>query len=120
MPLEQMDYPASYAALRPVVEHEYFDHRAVPQLEEYLEEQVRRWEGGGVFFLVLAKSLFFFFFASLSLSRWLRSQSRHRAALCIPHIKFSIFRGKLACGLPVKNRRVGDLFFFLNQMELRW
>ncbi|CAM9922278.1 unnamed protein product [Pylaiella littoralis] len=41
MPLEQMDYPASYAALRPVVEHEYFDHRAVPQLEEYLEEQVK-------------------------------------------------------------------------------
>lgn len=47
MPLEQMDYPASYAALRPVVEHEYFDHRAVPQLEEYLEEQVRIREGGG-------------------------------------------------------------------------
>lgn len=46
MPLEQMDYPASYAALRPVVEHEYFDHRAVPQLEEYLEEQVRKWGGG--------------------------------------------------------------------------
>ncbi len=42
MPLEQMDFPASYEALRPVVEHEYFDHRAVPQLEEYLEEQVRK------------------------------------------------------------------------------
>lgn len=41
MPLEQMDFPASYEALRPVVEHEYFDHRAVPQLEEYLDEQVR-------------------------------------------------------------------------------
>ncbi|CAM9235258.1 unnamed protein product [Ectocarpus fasciculatus] len=41
MPLEQMDFPASYEALRPVVEHEYFDHRAVPQLEEYLEEQVK-------------------------------------------------------------------------------
>lgn len=41
MPLEQMDYPASYEALKPVVEHEYFDHRAVPQLEEYLDEQVR-------------------------------------------------------------------------------
>lgn len=40
MPLEQMDFPASYEALRPVVEHEYFDHRAVPQLEEYLDEQV--------------------------------------------------------------------------------
>lgn len=40
MPLEQMDFPASYQALRPVVEHEYFDHRAVPQLEEYLDEQV--------------------------------------------------------------------------------
>lgn len=42
MPLEQMDFPASYEALRPVVEHEYFDHRAVPQLEEHLDEQVRR------------------------------------------------------------------------------
>lgn len=41
MPLEQMDFPASYEALRPVVEHEYFDHRAVPQLEEYLDEQVQ-------------------------------------------------------------------------------
>lgn len=40
MPLEQMDFPASYEALRPVVEHEYYDHRAVPQLEEYLDEQV--------------------------------------------------------------------------------
>lgn len=40
MPLEQMDFPPSYEALRPVVEHEYFDHRAVPQLEEYLDEQV--------------------------------------------------------------------------------
>lgn len=39
MPLEQMDFPATYDALRPVVEHEYFDHRAVPQLEEYLDEQ---------------------------------------------------------------------------------
>lgn len=44
MPLEQMDFPASYDALRPVVEHEYYDHRAVPQLEEYLDEQVG--EGG--------------------------------------------------------------------------
>lgn len=44
MPLEQMDFPASYEALRPVVEHEYYDHRAVPQLEEYLDEQVG--EGG--------------------------------------------------------------------------
>lgn len=41
MPLEQMDFPASYEALRPVVEHEYYDHRAVPQLEEYLDEQVK-------------------------------------------------------------------------------
>lgn len=41
MPLEQMDFPASYEAIRPVVEHEYFDHRAVPQLEEYLDEQAR-------------------------------------------------------------------------------
>lgn len=45
MPLEQMDFPASYEALRPVVEHEYYDHRAVPQLEEYLDEQVGK---GGV------------------------------------------------------------------------
>ncbi|CAM9541156.1 unnamed protein product, partial [Choristocarpus tenellus] len=41
MPLEAMDFPASYEALRPVVEHEFFDHRAVSQLEDYLEEQVR-------------------------------------------------------------------------------
>ncbi|CAM9370860.1 unnamed protein product [Discosporangium mesarthrocarpum] len=36
-----MDFPASYEAMRPVVEHEFFDHRAVSQLEEYLEEQVK-------------------------------------------------------------------------------
>lgn len=35
-----MEFPASYEGMRPVVEHEYFDHRAVPQLEEYLDEQV--------------------------------------------------------------------------------
>lgn len=49
MPLEQMDFPASYEALRPVVEHEYFDHRAVPQLEEYLDEQVRKNHDAGVY-----------------------------------------------------------------------
>ena len=38
--LEPMSVPASFEAMRPVVEHEYFDHRAVPQLEQYLEDQV--------------------------------------------------------------------------------
>lgn len=40
--LLKMEFPASYEGMRPVVEHEYFDHRAVPQLEEYLDEQVMR------------------------------------------------------------------------------
>ncbi|CAM9513889.1 unnamed protein product [Chrysoparadoxa australica] len=35
-----MKSPPSYEQMLPIVQHEYFDHRAVPQLEEYLKEQV--------------------------------------------------------------------------------
>ncbi|KAG5184843.1 eukaryotic translation initiation factor 3 k subunit [Tribonema minus] len=37
--VQPMQLPARHAAMRPVVEHEYFDHRVVPQLEAYLAEQ---------------------------------------------------------------------------------
>ena len=32
-------HPPSYESMRAVVEQEYYNHRVVPQLEEYLKEQ---------------------------------------------------------------------------------
>ncbi|CAM9477984.1 unnamed protein product [Phaeothamnion confervicola] len=40
MPFDHMGLPTSYEVIRPVVEHEFFDHRSVPQLEAYVTEQV--------------------------------------------------------------------------------
>jgi translation initiation factor 3 subunit K len=37
---QPMGLPANSEAIRSVVQHEYFDHRAVPQLEQYLHDQV--------------------------------------------------------------------------------
>lgn len=98
MPLEQMDFPASYEALRPVVEHEYFDHRAVPQLEEYLEEQVRemkdeRERGAGCFLLGLHVHEIF----DNTANGWQRLQGSVFSRECGPWKYFKSLAGMAVC-----------------------